>query len=306
MELILECDLKALRKNRKTEEYLYAKLICEYGDTCKIPYTVQIKPRGTFRKKHCFIPSFWLNIERAGIYPDEQLRVDKMKVVTHCRNVRYYEDYVLKEYLVYKLYNILTPYSFRVRLLKIKYVDTGRKNKTVERWSFVIEPLEMLANRVNAEIVEDDKLSMRTMNSHMMDQLSMFSYMVGNTDFSITGRHNIKIIKGREDGPSGYIPIPYDFDFTGMVNANYAVPATFTGLEKVTQRYYYGICRPDEVYRKIIDAFQTQNYAIHSLLQNFKYLDVRKKIEMLQFIELYFNAIASDSFIGRELRSTCR
>ena len=73
--------------------------------------------------------------------------IKRIKVVTHCKGSQDYEEYVLKEYLCYKIYNIISPVSFRVRLVRMTYVDTGRKNKVTEGWAFMIEPKHMLAER---------------------------------------------------------------------------------------------------------------------------------------------------------------
>ena len=38
----------------------------------------------------------------------------RLKLVTHCRNEGSFQQYVLLEYAAYRLYNVLTPMSFRV------------------------------------------------------------------------------------------------------------------------------------------------------------------------------------------------
>lgn len=100
---------------------------------------------------------------------------------------------MLKEYLCYKIYNMISPVSFRVRLMRMTYVDTGRKNRQSEGWAFAIEPEEMLAQRLDALVVKNDELAMRFMNPGQFDVLALFNYMIGNADYSVSGRHNIKI-----------------------------------------------------------------------------------------------------------------
>jgi hypothetical protein len=228
-----------------------------------------------------------------------------MKIVTHCKDKGFFQDYVLKEYLGYKMYNIISPYSYKVRLLRIRYVDTGRNNKTTEAWAFAIEPDEVMTSRLEAKLVENEELSMKSMNPRHMDKMAMFNYMIGNTDYSITGLHNVKLISLINSGPTGLIPIPVDFDFTGFVNTIYATPAHNARIGDVTGRYYTGVCRSDEVFKELIREFNSYSCDIHNLLQNFEYMSLKQKIEMLRFIEQFFNEISSTDFIEWKLRSSC-
>lgn len=306
IELTLEFDLKAYQRTRSSEEYHDAKLIYQFDDSSRMVHNVKLKSRGEFRKKLCVIPPFWLNIKKADLPSPELDDVKKIKVVTHCRNAERYSDYLLKEYLVYKMYNIFTPYSFRVRLIKIKYIDTGRDNKITENWAFAIEPEEMMEKRLDAKFIENDKLAMATVNSTVMDRLSMFQYMIGNGDYSVTGRHNLKIIKLYRNGPVGNIPVPYDFDFTGFVNTSYASPRENLGIENVRERYFLGPCRSDLIYQKVVDEQYELEEDIFCLLEEFEYLSQQHKSEIVMYIKDYFSSIRSPNFIDRNIKSTCK
>jgi hypothetical protein len=306
LEITLEFDLKTLQRDRLKEEYVYAKLSYIENQDTLFAYPVRIKTRGVFRKSFCNIPPFWLNINNSGIQSEDLGKTKKMKVVTHCMKLKNYQDYVLKEYLAYKIYNIISPYSFRVRLLRIKYIDTGRKNKVSEGWAFAIEPIELLASRLDAKHVENEELAMVRMNASIMNKLAMYYYMTGNTDFSVTGLHNIKVLLLNNPGPLGYIPVPYDFDFTGFVNSSYASPAENVNIEKVTDRYFLGICRTDLTYKRILDEFKAMNELIYPMLQSFEYLSNDEKLEMLEYIEDFYDEIEREDFISGSIRSTCK
>jgi len=305
LHLTLKFDLKTLQRTREEEPYLDAKLYCNINDTCKIPYEVEIRTRGIFRKSYCYLPPFWMKIEKSSIESSALDGVKKMKIVTHCMRRDFYQDYLLKEYLAYKIYNIISPYSFRVRLMRITYIDTGRKQKALEGWAFAIEPKEMLAERINGTYTDNEKLSMRHMNPAVMDRLAMFNYMIGNTDYSITGAHNVKIIRVNQHGLESYIPVPYDFDFTGIVNTVYAKPADQVPVSEVTQRYYTGLCRSEEEQRSVIAEFQGYSPEIHDLLQSFRYMDLDEKLEMLKFIEHFFDATSREQQLIREISISC-
>ena len=306
LHLILKFDLKTMQRTRVEEPYLDAKLYCNINDTCQIPYEVEIRTRGIFRKSYCYLPPFWMKIEKSSIESSALDGVKKIKIVTHCMRRDFYQDYLLKEYLAYKIYNIISPYSFRVRLMRVTYIDTGRNNKTIEGWAFAIEPKEMLAERINGTCIDDEELAMRHMQPGIMDHLAMFNYMIGNTDYSITGTHNVKIFRVKQNGLESYIPVPYDFDFTGIVNTVYAKPAAQAPISEVTQRYYTGLCRSEEIQRKVIAEFRGYSPEIHDLLQSFQYMDLDEKLEMLSFIEQFFDEVSREQQLLRNINTSCK
>lgn len=306
LHLSLEFDMKSFQRTKAREKYHSALLNCNVNDSSLQSYTVRLKTRGTFRKSFCSVPPFWLNINNSGIVSDALSEVSKMKIVTHCMNTESYKDYLLKEYLVYKMYSFVSPYSFRVRLLRITLIDTGRKNKQTEVWGFAIEPKELMASRLNASIVEHEKLSIRNMNSTVMDKLALFNYMIGNTDYSIPGMHNVKLFMLNDPAEPGIIPIPYDFDFTGFVDAAYAIPADNTGITEVTSRYYTGLCRSDDIFKSLVADYNQHIKEFLSLLQPFELVSPKQKSEMIRYIESYFDEASADSFIERILRRSCQ
>jgi hypothetical protein len=306
MDITLTYDMKTFQRNKNKDEYVDAHFLYQFNDTLQIEHTLRIKPRGQFRKSHCSYAPFWLNIRKADILNENLQEVKKFKVVTQCRGGKDYSDYVLKEYLTYKIYNLLSPVSFRVRLVHLKYIDTGRKNKLTESWGFLIEPEEMVAERNEAIVVKKDELSMRYMRTREMDVAAMFQYMIGNPDYSIAGRHNMKILGLPGFGSEGYTPVPYDFDYTGLVNAEYAIPGENLGITSVTQRYYLGPCREDHEFQAAIDHINSHRDEILELVSEFPYLNDKHKKEMIAYLEDYFNSASGPNFIGSKLKSTCR
>jgi hypothetical protein len=163
LNLTMKFNIKEFRKSRRDEKYHSAELTCHMSDTFQVNHDVRVRARGKLRRDICFMPPYWLNIRYAGIEAEDlQLaNVVKMKVVTRSKPSAQYENYVLREFLVYKLYNLLTDYSFNTRLVRIKYIDTGgKKIKESEDWGFLIEPNQMMADRNNGILVESEKLSM--------------------------------------------------------------------------------------------------------------------------------------------------
>jgi hypothetical protein len=306
MDITLTADLKAFQKNKNKDEYRDVHISYQFSDTTVIEHTLRMKPRGAFRKSECAYAPYWLNIRKADVVNEKLQEVKKIKMVSQCRGGKAYSDYVLKEYLAYKIYMLLSPVSFRVRLTRIKYVDTGRKNKVTESWGFLIEPEEMVAERNEAIVFKKDEISMRYMRTREMDVAAMFQYMIGNSDYSVAGRHNMKILGLPGFGSEGYTPVPYDFDYAGLVNAEYAIPGESLGISSVRERYYLGPCRENEEFQAAIDHIHSLREEILELVSDFPYLGDKHKKEMIAYLEDYFNSASGPNFISSKLKSTCR
>ena len=252
------------------------------------------------------MPPLWLNIGKAEISNKKLQDIKRMKVVTHCNGGKAASNYILKEYMAYRIYNMLSPYSFRVRLVRMKYIDTGRKNKTSENWAFIIEPEDLLVQRYNIFSVKNDRLGMAHMLEEDLDRVALFNYMIGNADYSITGRHNIKLLTQNETGVQGLIPVPYDFDYSGLDNAYYAVPGENLGIESVRERYYLGLCRDSDDFMETLDLFEEKKEEILSFVDNFPYMDTREKSEPRSYLDEFYRMAAKPEDLYRITQSTCR
>ena len=210
-------------------------------------------------------------------------------MVTHCANSRLNLNYVLKEYLAYKIYNLLSPYSFRVRLVKVKYVDTGRKNKEYDTWGFFIEPEDLLAERLDALPVKLDYPGLSQTDPEVTGIMTVFNYLIGNADYSVTSRHNVKLLRLKDLGKMNPVPVPYDFDYSGLVNAHYAIPGDNLGITSVTQRYFLGPCRSEEDFRQIFSYFFGKKEEIYQLIESFEYLDERERNWAIAYLDEFFS-----------------
>jgi hypothetical protein len=306
MRITLTFDIKKYQREKFKGEYMPVHFLYQFNDSVYLEKEMRLKARGNFRRSYCSLAPFWLNIRKADVANKNLQDTRRMKIVTHCMGSKAHDDYVLKEYLCYKIYNMISPVSFRVRLLKMKYVDTGRKNKVTEGWAFMIEPEEMVAERNGALVVENDELSMHLMKPGQLDVVALFMYMIGNPDFSVTGRHNIKILGMPGYGTEGYTVVPYDFDYTGLVNAAYAIPGENLGISSVRERYFLGLCRSDEAFMEAIQHINQYREEILQLVNDFEYLAVKDKQYVIGYLEEYFTMASQFDGIGPMLKRTCR
>lgn len=306
MRITLTFDIKKYQREKFKGEYMPVHFLYQFNDSVYLEKEMRLKARGKFRRSYCNLAPFWLNIRKADVANENLQDTKRMKIVTNCKGSKAYNEYVLKEYLCYKIYNVISPVSFRVRLLKMKYVDTGRKNKVSEGWAFMIEPEEMLAERHDALAVQNDKLSMSLMKPSQLDVAALFMYMIGNSDFSVTGRHNMKILGMPGFGSEGYTVVPYDFDYSGLVDAAYAIPGENLGISSVRERYFLGLCRSDEAFMKAIDEINQYREEILQVVNDFTYLGEKDKQDVIAYLEEYFTLAGAYEGIGPMLRRTCR
>src|SRR5690606_2571982 len=144
-----------------------------------------------------------------------------------------YEQYVLKEYLAYRLYNALTDKSLRVRLARVTYRDSRRRGRAVERYALFVEHFDALAARLGGAVVPPAEVRPTDFDPQSLAIFELFEYMIGNTDWSVVAGHNVVHIRE----PDGAVTaVPFDFDFSGLVNASYALPPEQLPIRSVTQR----------------------------------------------------------------------
>lgn len=241
LELTLEGDIRSLMRDRSSDpSYREMKFHYKIGDSEVGSQDLRVRTRGKFRRLNCANPPLMFNFKKHDV-PDSSpfSGYSKMKVVVPCEG----EKYVLREYLVYKMYNILSDYSFRVRLIRLTYHDTRRDRETEPEYAFLIEDEDDLAARSKAGLYKKNNLRPESIEQEAFLRMSVFAYMIGNTDWSIQYRHNMKILF-LEDRKV-FIAVPYDFDLVGLVSSPYAVPAPALKLRSVRERVYRGYCLDD-------------------------------------------------------------
>lgn len=280
---------------KKPDEYMDA-VITFYNDVDdSVSYNIRLRSRGERRRKVCAFPPLRLNFKNTNTIYDDIDSMTNIKMVTHCNLPGAYDGYVLKEYILYKMYNLVTDYSFRVRLLRVNYIDTGKKGRFYRKYGFLIEPMDLLEKRLNVMELENIPLRYNSMVPDMLDRMAIFQYMIGNTDWQLITYHNMKIVK-KIDEQQG-IPVPYDFDYSGFINASYAVPHEMFPIKDVRQRFFMGPCRPDSVYRKILQEFKDNKENFYAIKDNCELLNDRTARYVNNYLDGFFNLLEKDRLI---------
>ena len=254
---------------------------------------------------NCDFPPLRLNFAKNTTQNSIFKGQDKIKLVTHCRTRGdQYEQNVLKEYLAYRLYNLFTEESYRVRLAEIRYADSGGKRDTIYKMGFLIEPAEQLASRNNKGYIEIKNVKQEHCDRDKMTMLSVFQYMIGNTDWSVPALHNIDLIQSEpSDNP---VAVPFDFDWCGLVNAPYAVPSENLNIDNVRTRLFRGYCRSEEEFEAVFREFRSKEKEIYATFESVPGLNERELEKTIRYIDRFFNILSNPNLVRNEFYNKCR
>jgi hypothetical protein len=305
LDLSLWFNITEYTNKKPKEEYLDATLTYYITKDDSINKKVRLKSRGEFRNGYCNFPPIMLNFKKTDFAKKDLSKLEKMKLVTHCETAN--EDVLFKEYLIYKLYNVLTDNSFRVRLLRITYHNTYKNRKPIQTYGFFIEPLDLLAERLNCTPIEAVNLTQKNILPEMMDRVAIFFYMIGNTDWSVPNQHNCKILTQHDnDRPELGAIVPYDFDYSGLVDAEYAVPHEGLGIRTVRERMYLGLCRSEEDYLKALKEFSDKKEEFYKVIREFNLLDEKQKKDMIKYLDGFYALFNERNSIVKDLLQNCK
>ena len=181
--------------------------------------------------------------------------------------------------------------SYRVRLLHITYNDSKQKVKSYTQYAFLIEDTKDMAERSNCIEIKNKTFGTEALNRQQITFVSVFQYMIGNTDWAVPNYHNIKLMAPKTDSLSRPYPVPYDFDYAGFVNAPYATPAEELDIKTVTERSYRGFVRTIDELQPILDVFKEKKETILLTINNFSLLDANDKKGMTRYTEQFYDIL---------------
>ena len=306
LQMTLSLNIREFLKTKNKPEYLDATLIVKTGDRDSITQPIKIKARGEMRRSYCSFPPVMLKFKSDGS-EDDPIIQDKgtLKLVTHCNLRTLNEGYVLKEYLIYKLFNLVTPYSFHTRLVKIRYIDINKTDKAFTTYGFLIENEDEMAERNKSVVIENKNLSQKNMINTEMARVAVFNYMIGNTDWTVPFQHNVKVLKSLQALSDKAIPVAYDFDYSGFVNTVYSIPQENLPIKTVTERYFMGACWKEEELYPIVEEFWQLKDQFFATIHDFEYLTSYDKKWTVNYIDSFFKMYKNPKIMANELSRAC-
>ena len=289
LDITLAADFKAINKDRNPESKKPYPATMRFGDA-EIPVT--INARGHLRRmaQTCDYVPLRVAFAKKDVKGTLFARQDALKLVVQCVGGREFEQYILREQLAYRIYNVITPRSFRARLVRVSYVEAATGKALGTRSGMFLEDDASVARRMEGRIVELPRLRFDDVDADSLMPMMIFQYMIGNTDFSIYALHNVRIVQ-RPD--KSLHPVPYDFDFSGLVNPPYAVPGRGMMIKSVVDRVYRGPCRRQELVDPIVANFVAKKDVIRALPESIPGISKTVRDDTRMYIDSFYGSVKS-------------
>ncbi len=222
-----------------------------------------------------------------------------MKLVMPCKD----DAYLIREWLVYELHNLVTPKSFRARLVKVSLINEDNQDDQASFYGILLEEEFQMANRNQMIPVERKLNPLQTQKADFLN-MAVFQYLIGNTDWSVQYLQNIKLIAA--DSNSVASTIPYDFDHSGIVSAPYARPAEELKLKSTRERRYRGYCANSvERFEPIIEQYKLLKPDIYQIYTGCDLLDAKYVKSTVAFLDEFFETIEDPKSWQKEFAYPC-
>ena len=286
IKINLSFDLSSLQENRRNKEAYPGRL--NFTDQRGEPqsWEVDMSLRGKFRRQRCQeMPPLTIDFSKKDLTEAGLAPFDDLKLVTYCMdNDQAAREALIREYITYKLYNQLTSISFRVQLVKMTIEDT-RSGKKITQMAFLIEDTAQLRARLGATKVEGIRVRNKMeFQPHPLRLTTLFQYMIGNQDWGLTISKNIKYLMRA----GKVIIVPYDFDFSALVGASYAMPPKESLDKPLTYgRAYLGFEEEEEDLRVIFNEMRNKRKELLLVIRKCRYLRASVKKEMEAYINFF-------------------
>jgi hypothetical protein len=311
---VLTAPISQAYAQRKQEVRLYLPGQFAYADADgnSVQLDASIRTRGLFRREYCDLPPLQLNFKKKQVENTLFAGQDKLKVVAPCKHGAIWQQKVVLEYLAYRTLQILTDTSFSTKLIRLSYVDSDEKKTPWTDLVFVIEDDDDMAERL--DLIKLGVVSNRfdQLNRPVTALAELFLLLIANNDFSMLEGpegdpccHNTEILATKDDADTR-IPVPFDFDLSGLVNAKYAAPPSHLPIRFVRTRYYRGLCHPPGILEEAIEKVQSKRDEILELFAETELLEARSKASTLRYVEEFFDLLDDDKRVKKEIVGRCR
>jgi hypothetical protein len=309
LEVTLTFNVRRIMGDRDTTKSQHPRrsATLTYRDASGTPVTIpaQIHVRGVWRLQNCQFPPIRVRIAKEAADPTIFDRERQPKLVTHCRNNDEFEQYVLHEYAIYRMQALVTPVALMARLARITYVDSASGNAIATRAAIFLEDEDHLAERLGGHVVEVKGVPPNQLEAFDTFVLGLFQFMVGNTDWSIPGLHNIQLIQTDTATQPRHFALAYDWDFTGLIQTRYAVPPPQLRIRRVRDRLYRGICPSESELAKATALFNEKRSAILAVYDEIPGLDPSVAKDGRQYIEEFYRIINDPRRVRRDIVGDC-
>lgn len=304
LQLTLTANFKQLKKDKGDNPPWRAATIGYTGAggaPAKLP--LKVRTRGIWRLKNCEMPPLRLNIAKERSKGTIFAKLDKPKLASYCRDNDDYEQYLLQEFQLYRVYALFTPIGHKVRLAHLTYVDSASDKPVTTRYAILEEEPAELASRVGGFLIEQQGAGPDDLDEQHLTLFNVFQYFIGNTDWSIPALHNVELV-GKD---TAVYPIAYDFDFAGAVNTRYATPDPRLSIKRVRDRLYRGYCGQPALLPPVYAKFNQEKDAIYGLYKDKLGSLLRPQIvrETLSYFDEFYQTISDQRLAKGNIQDQC-
>ncbi len=290
LQVTLRADWDAVFRNRDPDREVKVpgSLVVANGarmDT--IPVSFHTRGNARLRRAICTVPPVMVVFDQGGKAGTPFAGQRELKLVTHCRDNENFEQSCLVEYLTYRMYNMITNRSFGVRRLVATWEDTVRASRSVKP-AFLLEDDRMVASRLGGKL-DKAPIGFQESDPVTTTNMALFSLLIGNTDWSQPAQHNVKLV--RMDSAETFYPVPYDFDWSGVIDAPYARPDPRLGLRSVRDRQYRGPCVSETTFQSALGNLLAKRDSILGLVESFEGLRENRKKKVMDYLSGFFKDI---------------
>lgn len=319
LKIVITAPFPALVRAAKSSMDSYpATLSVTDGAGAVQTIPLELRARGLTRRTagYCNFPPIQLKFaDKAALKGTVFKGQHKLKLVTYCKDQNDFEQRIVLEYLAYRLNNLITPMSYRVRAAQVTY-RSGAKDAGVTRFGFLIEEAADVADRnhVQALTIASRQLKPTQFDAHAAGRAALFEYLIGNLDWDFIGGpagadccHNSRFVAARDTPPlSDVVPLIYDFDFSGFVDSPYAGPPEGFPIASVTQRLYRGYCVSTPEIPLVIAEFKAHRAAMTGLINNDPRLSPNIKSKTDRFMDGFFILLDDPARVDSQIIKHCR
>lgn len=269
LKIVLNFDYKTLIKNKLTDDYVKGELVAIHNEEVNRKWEVKIATRGNTRRKICSLPPLKIDLKKSNLKVLGFATNDKLKLVLPCERSNVYYENCLKEHLIYQLYSIISPTSFRTRLIDLELINELDGKSKFNSKALMIEDIDDITFRTKALEIKSGVTGMDALEREEYLKLAFFQYLILNCDWSVGNRHNIKVL--RLPGKTKLTALPYDFDYAGIIGQNYAAPPDGFPIESVKTPYFMGYHVTEEEVKFCLDFYNKKEKDLRKIIDESAY-----------------------------------
>ncbi len=289
LNISLKGNISGLLDNRAGDaKYFPVTMTCSDNAGTADSLFINVKTRGHYRriKSNCDYPPLLLDFTQSSVPTGSMFSHQKqLKLVVPCRG----DEFIVREWLVYKLYNLLTPLSYKARLAKITLQDNRRSKNVFSFYGILLENDKQMATRNNMVLIKRKMKPQQTVKEDFL-KMAVFEYLIGNTDWSVEYLQNINLLAA--DSLAAPFAVPHDFDLSGIVNCPYSLPAAELEMGSVRERRYRGYCIKDlKAFDSTIAFYNEKKKDIYNLYAGCALMDAKYIKSTLRYLDDFYATI---------------